>query len=91
MISPIASGQKRQFASPGQILEGILNTIPVRVFWKNKGLTYIGCNTPFARDAGFEKPEDIIGKDDYSMGWRNRLSFTVLMTGQLLKAGNQKL
>ena len=55
-----------------QILEGILNTIPVRVFWKDKNLVYLGCNTPFAQDAGFEKPEDIIGKDDYRMGWREQ-------------------
>jgi PAS domain S-box-containing protein len=55
-----------------QILEGILNAIPARVFWKDKKLTYLGCNTPFARDAGFEKPEDIIGRDDYSMGWRDQ-------------------
>ncbi|HTY52338.1 MAG TPA: PAS domain S-box protein [Methanomicrobiales archaeon] len=55
-----------------QILAGILNTIPVRVFWKDKNLTYLGCNVPFARDAGFENPEDIIGKDDYAMGWRDQ-------------------
>jgi hypothetical protein len=52
-----------------QIREAIINTIPVRVFWKDKNLKYLGCNTQFALDAGFEKPEDIIGKDDYTMGW----------------------
>jgi len=55
-----------------QILEGILNSIQVRVFWKDRTLRFLGCNTPFARDAGFEKPEDIIGKDDYAMGWREQ-------------------
>jgi PAS domain S-box-containing protein len=55
-----------------QILEGILNSIHVRVFWKDRNLMYLGCNTPFARDAGFEKPEDIIGRDDFAMGWRDQ-------------------
>lgn len=55
-----------------EILEGILNSIQVRVFWKDRNLTYLGCNIPFARDAGFEKPEDIIGRDDYAMGWREQ-------------------
>jgi len=55
-----------------QILEGILNSIQVRVFWKDRNLRFLGCNTPFAHDAGFEKPEDIIGKDDYAMGWREQ-------------------
>jgi PAS domain S-box-containing protein len=52
-----------------QIIEGIINSIPVRVFWKDKNLVYLGCNTAFARDAGFADPKDIIGKDDYQMGW----------------------
>jgi PAS domain S-box-containing protein len=55
-----------------QLLEGVLNTIPVRVFWKDKNSVYLGCNTQFASDAGFESPEDIIGKDDYAMGWREQ-------------------
>ena len=55
-----------------QILEGILNSIHVRVFWKDRNLVYLGCNTPFARDAGFDKPEDIIGRDDFAMGWRDQ-------------------
>ncbi|MDD1693740.1 MAG: PAS domain S-box protein, partial [Methanoregula sp.] len=63
---------EEQIRASRQILEGILNTIPVRVFWKDKELTFLGCNTPFARDAGFEKPEDVIGRDDYSMGWRDQ-------------------
>ena len=55
-----------------QMLETLINTIPVRVFWKDKNLTYLGCNIPFAQDAGFNTPEDIIGKDDYSMGWHDQ-------------------
>ena len=52
-----------------QILEAVLNTIPVRVFWKDKKSVFLGCNLPFARDAGFGSPEEVIGRDDYAMGW----------------------
>jgi diguanylate cyclase (GGDEF)-like protein/PAS domain S-box-containing protein len=55
-----------------QILEGVLNAIPVRVFWKDKNLVYLGCNRPFARDAGFKEPAELIGKDDFQMGWRDQ-------------------
>jgi PAS domain S-box-containing protein len=55
-----------------RLIEGILNTIPVRVFWKNLNLNYMGCNLVFAHDAGFADPKDIIGKDDYQMGWRDQ-------------------
>ncbi len=54
-----------------QLLEGILNAMPVRVFWKNRDLVYLGCNRAFAQDAGFAKPAEIVGKDDFHMGWRD--------------------
>lgn len=53
-----------------ELLEGIINAIPVRVFWKDKNLVYLGCNAIFAKDAGFDDPKDLIGKDDYQVAWR---------------------
>ncbi|MFA5329768.1 MAG: PAS domain S-box protein [Prolixibacteraceae bacterium] len=55
-----------------QILEGIINTIPVRVFWKDRNLVYLGCNKIFAHDAGYTDPSKIIGKDDFQMGWKDQ-------------------
>ena len=55
-----------------QMVEGIINAIPVRVFWKDRNLVYLGCNAIFARDAGFADPKDIVGKDDHQMGWREQ-------------------
>lgn len=52
-----------------RMLRTILDTIPVRVFWKDLNSRYLGCNLHFARDAGFDDPEQLIGKDDYQMGW----------------------
>lgn len=51
------------------LLKTIIDTIPIRVFWKNRQLRYMGCNTLFAKDAGYVSAEEIIGKDDYQMGW----------------------
>ena len=39
-----------------QIIEGILNAMPVRVFWKDRNLVYLGCNcllytSPSPRDS----------------------------------------
>jgi PAS domain S-box-containing protein len=66
-----------------QLLEGIINAIPVRVFWKDKNLVYLGCNAVFARDAGFAEPKDLIGKDDYQMGWRDQ--------AELYRAGDREV
>jgi len=51
----------------GMLLNEILNTIPIRVFWKDLDLNYLGCNLPFAKDAGLEKPEEVVGKTDYQL------------------------
>ncbi len=52
-----------------QVLESTLNALPASVFWKDRNLVYRGCNAAFARDAGFSDPAEVIGKDDYQMGW----------------------
>ena len=74
-----------------QIIEGIINAIPVRVFWKDKNLVYLGCNAAFARDAGFADPKDIIGKDDYQMAWRAQADLYRDDDRQVIESGCAKL
>src|SRR5664279_4448395 len=52
-----------------QMLQTILNTIPQRVFWKDRNCTYVGCNRAFATDAGLDNPAEIIGKSDFDLVW----------------------
>jgi PAS domain S-box-containing protein len=52
-----------------QMLQSVLDTIPVRVFWKNLESKYLGCNRPFALDAGLQSPDEIIGRNDFEVGW----------------------
>lgn len=54
------------------LLETIINTAPVRIFWKDKESRFLGCNQAFARDAGAVSPEQIIGKDDYQLVWKEQ-------------------
>lgn len=56
--------------SARQMLQLALDAIPVRVFWKDLDLNYLGCNELFAQDAGRERPEQLIGRSDFDMGWR---------------------
>ena len=55
-----------------QIIEGIIHAIPARVFWKDRNLVFLGCNEMFARDAGFASSQDVVGKDDFQMVWREQ-------------------
>ncbi|WP_051272469.1 PAS domain S-box protein [Fundidesulfovibrio putealis] len=51
------------------MLNQVLDALPVRVFWKDADLNYLGCNKPFAADAGFDSPDALIGKNDFEMAW----------------------
>lgn len=68
-ISEIEEAQK-EVSDARIMLQSVIDTIPMRVFWKDLNLNYLGCNLPFARDGGFEKAEDVIGKDDFQMSWK---------------------
>jgi len=52
-----------------QMLQLVIDTIPLGVFWKDRNSIYLGCNLSHARDAGYSDPRDIVGKDDYSTTW----------------------
>lgn len=52
-------------ALPTDILVQVLDTLPVRIFWKDRDSRYLGCNLRFAEDAGVADPNDIIGRSDY--------------------------
>ena len=49
--------RESQLAEANQMLELILNTIPVRVFWKDREFKFLGCNKLFAADAGYDDPK----------------------------------
>ena len=52
-----------------RVIESVISTIPHFVFWKDRESRYLGCNRQFALAAGFNSPEEIVGKDDYAFGW----------------------
>ncbi len=53
------------------LLKTVIDTVPVRIFWKDKDLRYLGCNAVFARNSGAASPEELIGKDDGQLRWRD--------------------
>lgn len=73
------------------LLKEILNTIPVRVFWKDKNSIYLGCNKPFATDAGLQNPEDLIGKTDFDMEWAEQAELYRRDDKEVIETGIPKL
>jgi two-component system, cell cycle sensor histidine kinase and response regulator CckA len=73
------------------LLQTIFDTIPARIFWKDRELRYLGCNRPFAFDAGVHSPDEITGKDDYQMGWREQAELYRSDDRKVLETGTPKL
>ncbi len=73
------------------VIEGIFNTISVKVFWKDKNLKYAGCNAAFAKQAGFSDPTEIIGKDDFEMQWSEHAELYRRDDLQVIESGYSKL
>ncbi len=61
---------KKNVLAPETMLQLVLDHIPQRIFWKNTNFKYLGCNKPFAIDAGLNEPSDIIGMDDFELSWK---------------------
>lgn len=45
-----------------EVLQLIINSIPMSVYWKDTQSTYHGCNKAFVRECGLENINEIIGK-----------------------------
>jgi PAS domain S-box-containing protein len=56
-------------AASNDLLMKVIDAIPMRVFWKDLNLNFIGCNAAFAQDAGQASPAQIIGKNDFQIIW----------------------
>jgi two-component system, NtrC family, sensor kinase len=61
---------EHELRSSRQLLQSILDAIPQRVFWKDRNSDFLGCNRPFARDAGVNSPDEIVGKSDFDLSWK---------------------
>ncbi len=61
---------QNQIRESQQMLQLVLDYIPQHVFWKDINSVYLGCNRNFARIAGVENPQDLIGKTDYELPWK---------------------
>ena len=71
MLRKIRNDQ-RALAKSRRFLRTIINAVPMRVFWKDQDLRYLGCNPLFANDAGKSNPDDLVGTDDSQMCWADQ-------------------
>ncbi len=72
-------------------LQAIIDCLPVRVFWKDRELRYLGCNSAFAHDAGFDAREQLIGKTDFELGWKDLADDYRFVDHRVLESGKASI
>jgi len=82
---------QQDLAESRALLRTILDTVPQRIFWKDRQSRYLGCNAPFARDAGRQSPDELIGLDDYAMSWVANADLYRSDDRQVMETGIPKL
>lgn len=51
------------------LINTIINTVPLRIFWKNRSSIYLGANKLFLKDAKCNSVDTLIGKSDHQLSW----------------------
>jgi PAS domain S-box-containing protein len=74
-----------------RMLQLVLDTIPIGVFWKDKDLRFLGCNNSFARLAGAESTESIVGKKDEDLFDSELAMSHKAVDVEILNTGTSKL
>jgi len=63
---------EKELKASQQFLQLVLDTLPQRVFWKDRQCRFLGCNQLVAQDAGVQSPTEMLGKDDYDFPWKEQ-------------------
>jgi two-component system cell cycle sensor histidine kinase/response regulator CckA len=74
-----------------KLLQLVVDTIPLRLFWKDLDLVFLGCNSLFAKDAGFTDPNDLVGADDFRLTWKEQAELYRKDDLDVIKSGQPKL
>ena len=69
IIQSALSEMEADLAKTHALLQQVIDTAPIRIFWKDHESRYLGCNPPFAKDAGKQSAKELVGQDDFAMGW----------------------
>jgi len=53
-----------------QMLHLVIDNIPQYIFWKDQQSVFLGCNRKFAEMVGVSSPENIVGKTELDLAWK---------------------
>ena len=60
---------EKELRESQQLLKLVIDTLPQAIWWKDRKSVYMGANRFFAKAAGFDSAEQMVGLSDYDMPW----------------------
>ncbi|PRY95851.1 PAS domain S-box-containing protein [Marinilabilia salmonicolor] len=82
---------QRRVLAIQKFLETVINSVPVRVFWKSKDLVYQGGNAAFLKDVKLDKEEELIGKTNHDFFDAKELIFFQKIFQDVITSGRPML
>lgn len=85
--------QKKQSDAPLKsndtlLLQQVISALPGSIFWKDLQGKYLGCNDVVTKIAGFSSAEQIIGKTDFQLRWKDRALSYLKHDAEVVKTGH---
>lgn len=82
---------EQEIAVSKQILRKVLDNIPIKVFWKDNELRFLGCNKAFCKSIEIDNENEVIGKTDFDFCEKNNAEIYERDDKSVMKSGIPKL
>ncbi len=90
-VAELVNLTRQDLAESRELLRTIIDTVPVRIFWKDLDSNYLGCNRLFANDAGLKDQSELIGKTDFQLPWKREAQSYVDDDRYVITSGKEKI
>jgi len=90
-VAKLSDEMREDLHDNKELLRNIIETIPARIFWKDRDSVYLGCNSLFANDAGVKSQDGVIGKRDFELAWKNQASKYIKDDKDVINSKKEKI
>ncbi len=74
-----------------KMLQLIIDSIPMSIFWKDQNSVYLGCNEAFTHECGLDYPEDVVGKKPFDLFAENNATDIIERDQHVLNTNEPRL
>lgn len=77
----------RRLTESRNLLQTVIDTIPMRIFWKDTNSHLLGCNRSFAQDIGVSTPDAVVGRKESELVPQDRAAAYRLEDTEVMSSG----